>query len=88
MEALAKLKPVNRMDGATVTAGNASGVNDGAAALIIASAAAVNKYGLTPIARVIGGAAAGVPHVSWVSVRHRRHRSFWPVSAGPLPILM
>ncbi|WP_333900072.1 3-oxoadipyl-CoA thiolase [Agrobacterium pusense] len=61
MEALAKLKPVNRMDGATVTAGNASGVNDGAAALIIASAAAVNKYGLTPIARVIGGAAAGVP---------------------------
>ncbi len=61
MEALAKLKPVNRMDGATVTAGNASGVNDGAAALIIASAAAVNKYGLTPFARIIGGATAGVP---------------------------
>jgi acetyl-CoA acyltransferase len=61
LEALAKLKPVNRMDGATVTAGNASGVNDGAAALIVASAAAVKKYGLTPIARVIGGAAAGVP---------------------------
>ena len=61
MEALAKLKPVNRMDGATVTAGNASGVNDGAAALIIASAAAVNKYCLTPIARIIGGATAGVP---------------------------
>jgi acetyl-CoA acyltransferase len=61
LEALAKLKPVNRMDGATVTAGNASGVNDGAAALIIASAAAAQKYGLTPIARIVGGATAGVP---------------------------
>lgn len=61
LEALAKLKPVNRMDGASVTAGNASGVNDGAAALIIASAAAVKKYGLTPIARITGGATAGVP---------------------------
>ena len=61
MEALAKLKPVNRMEGASVTAGNASGVNDGAAALIIASEAAAIKYGLTPIARIIGGAAAGVP---------------------------
>ncbi|MEO9298357.1 3-oxoadipyl-CoA thiolase [Devosia alba] len=45
----------------TVTAGNASGVNDGAAALIIASEAAARKYGLTPIARILGGAAAGVP---------------------------
>ncbi|WP_320194552.1 3-oxoadipyl-CoA thiolase [Agrobacterium rosae] len=61
LEALAKLKPVNRMDGATVTAGNASGVNDGAAALIIASAEAAKKYGLTPIARILGGATAGVP---------------------------
>ncbi|MDO1583284.1 3-oxoadipyl-CoA thiolase [Rhizobium oryzicola] len=61
VEALAKLKPVNKLDGATVTAGNASGVNDGAAALIIASEAAVKKFGLTPIARVIGGATAGVP---------------------------
>lgn len=61
VEALAKLKPVNRMEGATVTAGNASGVNDGAAALIIASEAAARKYGLTPIARVLGGATAGVP---------------------------
>jgi acetyl-CoA acetyltransferase family protein len=43
-----------------VTAGNASGVNDGAAALIIASEAAVRKYGLTPIARVLAGATAGV----------------------------
>jgi 3-oxoadipyl-CoA thiolase len=61
VEALAKLKPVNKLDGATVTAGNASGVNDGAAALIIASEAAVKKYGLTPIARILGGATAGVP---------------------------
>ena len=61
MEALAKLKPINKMDGASVTAGNASGVNDGAAALIIASGEAARKYGLTPIARILGGAAAGVP---------------------------
>ncbi|TPP06708.1 3-oxoadipyl-CoA thiolase [Rhizobium glycinendophyticum] len=61
VEALAKLKPINKMEGATVTAGNASGVNDGAAALIIASEAAVKKYGLTPIARILGGATAGVP---------------------------
>lgn len=61
VEALAKLKPVNKMEGATVTAGNASGVNDGAAALIIASEAAVKKYGLNPISRILGGATAGVP---------------------------
>jgi 3-oxoadipyl-CoA thiolase len=61
VEALAKLKPVNKMEGATVTAGNASGVNDGAAALIIASEAAAKKYALTPIARILGGATAGVP---------------------------
>ncbi|OWJ78501.1 3-oxoadipyl-CoA thiolase [Haematobacter genomosp. 1] len=60
MEALAKLGTPFRKGG-TVTAGNASGVNDGAAALIIASEAAVKKYGLTPIARVLGGAVAGVP---------------------------
>jgi acetyl-CoA acyltransferase len=60
LEALAKLKPLNGMDGATVTAGNASGVNDGAAALIIASEAAIKTHGLTPIARVMGGATAGV----------------------------
>ncbi|PWL16470.1 3-oxoadipyl-CoA thiolase [Falsochrobactrum shanghaiense] len=60
-DALAKLKPVNRIEGGTVTAGNASGVNDGAAALIIASEAAAAKYGLTPIARFLGGATAGVP---------------------------
>ncbi|NGO65607.1 3-oxoadipyl-CoA thiolase [Rhizobium daejeonense] len=61
IETLAKLGTPFRKEGGTVTAGNASGVNDGAAALIIASEAAVKKYGLTPIARVLGGAAAGVP---------------------------
>lgn len=61
LEVLAKLKPLNRIEGATVTAGNASGVNDGAAALIIASEAGVKKHGLTPIARILGGATAGVP---------------------------
>jgi len=60
VEALAKLKPGNSMEGATVTAGNASGVNDGAAALIVASADAVKRHGLTPIARIVGGAMAGV----------------------------
>lgn len=61
MEALAKLGTPFKKEGGTVTAGNASGVNDGAAALIIASEAAAKKYGLTPIARVLGGATAGVP---------------------------
>ena len=59
MEALAKLGTPFRKNG-TVTAGNASGVNDGAAALIVASEAAARKYGLTPIARILGGATAGV----------------------------
>ena len=59
METLAKLKPL--FSGGSVTAGNASGVNDGAAALIIATEAAARRYGLTPIARILGGAAAGVP---------------------------
>ena len=60
MEALAKLKPIVRPDG-TVTAGNASGVNDGACAVLIASEAAAAKNGLTPKARVVGMATAGVP---------------------------
>ncbi|MEE2867501.1 MAG: 3-oxoadipyl-CoA thiolase [Pseudomonadota bacterium] len=59
LEALAKLRAPFR-EGGSVTAGNASGVNDGAAALIVASEAAVRKYGLTPIARISGGATAGV----------------------------
>ncbi|MBO3758547.1 3-oxoadipyl-CoA thiolase [Ciceribacter sp. L1K22] len=61
MEALAKLGTPFKKDGGTVTAGNASGVNDGAAALIIASEAAARKHGLTPIVRILGGATAGVP---------------------------
>jgi len=59
LEALARLKPVNGPD-KTVTAGNASGVNDGAAALILASAEAVKQHGLTPRARVLGMASGGV----------------------------
>jgi 3-oxoadipyl-CoA thiolase len=57
---LAKLQPIVRPDG-TVTAGNASGVNDGAQALIVASSEAVERHRLTPIARVLGMATAGVP---------------------------
>ena len=58
-EGLAKLKPIVKPDG-TITAGNASGVNDGAAAMFIASEAAVKRHGLTPRARVLGMATAGV----------------------------
>ncbi|WP_136656612.1 3-oxoadipyl-CoA thiolase [Nitratireductor sp. XY-223] len=53
--------PTPFRQGGTVTAGNASGVNDGAAALIVASEAAVERHGLQPIARILGGATAGVP---------------------------
>ncbi|MDO8440874.1 MAG: 3-oxoadipyl-CoA thiolase [Polaromonas sp.] len=60
LEALAKLKGVVRPDG-SVTAGNASGVNDGACALLIASEAAARKNGLAPRARIVGMATAGVP---------------------------
>ena len=60
LEALAKLKGVVRPDG-SVTAGNASGVNDGACALLLASEAAAAQHGLTPRARVVGMATAGVP---------------------------
>jgi 3-oxoadipyl-CoA thiolase len=59
LEQLAKLKPIVRDDG-TVTAGNASGVNDGACALLIASESAAKKHGLTPRARILGMASAGV----------------------------
>ncbi|MEA3104091.1 3-oxoadipyl-CoA thiolase [Caballeronia mineralivorans] len=60
MEALAKLKGVVRADG-TVTAGNASGVNDGAAALLLADEDSAKRFGLVPRARVLGIATAGVP---------------------------
>jgi 3-oxoadipyl-CoA thiolase len=59
-EALSKLKPIVK-PGGTVTAGNASGVNDGAAATIVASKEAVEKHGLKPRARILGAAVAGVP---------------------------
>lgn len=58
-EDLAKLRPITRVDG-TITAGNASGVNDGAAALLIAGAEAAKANGLRPIARILGAASAGV----------------------------
>lgn len=59
LEGLAKLKPIMKPNG-TITAGNASGVNDGACALLLASESAARKHGLTPIARVVGSASAGV----------------------------
>jgi acetyl-CoA acetyltransferase family protein len=60
LEKLGQLKPIVRAAG-TVTAGNASGINDGAAALLIASESAMDKHGLTPIARIVATAVAGVP---------------------------
>jgi acetyl-CoA acetyltransferase family protein len=60
LDKLAALKPIVRQDG-SVTAGNASGVNDGAAAIVIASEEAAKRNGLTPRARILGGAVAGVP---------------------------
>jgi acetyl-CoA acyltransferase len=59
MEGLSKLKPVVKPDG-TITAGNASGINDGACALLLASESAAKRHGLTPKARVVAAAAAGV----------------------------
>lgn len=58
MAALTKLRPI--YENGTITAGNASGINDGAAAMLVASAAAVKKYGLTPVAKIEGMATAGV----------------------------
>ncbi len=60
MEGLGKLRPAFRKEGGTVTAGNASGMNDGAAALILASEEAVKKYGLQPKAKILGSSVAGV----------------------------
>jgi len=60
IEGLAKLPPIVRADG-TVTAGNASGINDGACAVLIANTAAAKTHGLAPLARVVGWAVAGVP---------------------------
>jgi acetyl-CoA acyltransferase len=70
MESLAKLKGVVRPDG-TVTAGNASGVNDGSCALLLANETLAGKYGLTPKARMVGMATAGVlRRASWALVLH------------------
>jgi len=60
MEGLGKLRPAFRKEGGTVTAGNASGMNDGAAALILASEEAVKKYSLKPKAKILGSSVAGV----------------------------
>jgi len=61
LETLARLRPAFRKNGGTVTAGNSSGLNDGAAALLLMSAARAKALGLRPLARVAGSAAAGVP---------------------------
>lgn len=60
LEVLAKLKPAFKKEGGTVTAGNASGLNDGAAAILIASAAALQQYNLKPLARIVSSAVVGV----------------------------
>ncbi|MEZ4984713.1 MAG: 3-oxoadipyl-CoA thiolase [Saprospiraceae bacterium] len=60
LEGLANLRPAFKKGNGTVTAGNASGLNDGAAALLIASEAAVQQYGLTPLARIVSSAVVGV----------------------------
>ncbi|MBY5948929.1 acetyl-CoA C-acetyltransferase [Photobacterium rosenbergii] len=60
IEGLAKLRPAFKKEGGSVTAGNASGINDGASAIIVASAAAVEKYGLTPLAEIESYAQAGI----------------------------
>ena len=70
LEALAALKPIVRPNG-TITAGNASGVNDGACALLVASEEAVKRFGLTPRARVVASAAAGVaPRIMGIGPAH------------------
>ncbi|MCL2367971.1 MAG: acetyl-CoA C-acetyltransferase [Oscillospiraceae bacterium] len=60
IEALAKQRPAFKKEGGTVTAGNASGINDGAAAMVVMSAEAAERLGVTPLARFIGGTTAGV----------------------------
>ncbi len=78
LEALARLRPI--APGGTVTAGNASGINDGAAAVLVASERAVPRYGLTPLARVTAGAAAGVePQVMGIGPV-RPPGSCWPAT--------
>ena len=61
MESLARLKPAFKKEGGTVTAGNSSGLNDGAAALLVMSEEKARALNLKPLARVVTSAAAGVP---------------------------
>jgi acetyl-CoA C-acetyltransferase len=76
LEAVAKLKPVVKPNG-TVTAGNASGLNDGAAAMLVASERATAKHGLTPRARIAAMASAGVaPRIMGVGPVQAAHRLF------------
>jgi acetyl-CoA acetyltransferase len=60
MEELGKLRPVFRKEGGTVTAGNASGINDGAAAILLCNEAQLKRFNLTPMARILSHAVAGV----------------------------
>ena len=83
IEALGKLGTPFRKDG-SVTAGNASGVNDGAAALILASAAAARRHGLSPIARVLGGATAGVaPRIMGIGPAPASQKLMTSLGLGP-----
>lgn len=82
LDALARLKPVVRADG-TITAGNASGLNDGAAAMIIASEHAAKTHGLTPRARVVAMASAGVaPRVMGIGPVEAARRLFTRTGLG------
>ena len=78
MEALGWLKPAFRKVGGTVTAGNSSGLNDGAAALLIMSQEKAKELGLKPLARIVASAAAGVLRVSWGLARSTLRRKPWP----------
>ena len=81
LERLAKL-PAPFREGGSVTAGNASGVNDGAVALMVVSKAFAEAHGLKPLARVSGTATAGVHRGSWALVRFRRRKSCSSAWAG------
>ena len=83
LDALSRLQPVVRPKG-TITAGNSSGLNDGAAAMILASAGATKRHALTPRARVIGMAAAGVsPHIMGVGPIDAARKLFHITGIGP-----
>ena len=89
LEALAKLKPVVRPDG-TVTAGNASGLNDGAAAVLVASEAAASRHGLEPRARIVAMAAAGIaPRIMGVGPVEAAHKlmALGGITLGQLDVI-